>query len=62
MREQSDTRKRLERALRELLPELPDTDGRDDATTATATAGVGGLVAGYFWGFLRGRKSARRKS
>lgn len=54
-------RRDLETAIRSLVP------SRDDLKVpslsqgpATALAGVGGLLTGYVWGWLRGRRSRKR--
>jgi hypothetical protein len=61
--ERSETRKKLEESVRALLPlEEGNGNGLTGSSSSVATAGVGGLLAGYVWGFLRGRRSKRRKS
>ncbi|MBW4030248.1 MAG: hypothetical protein HIU57_06165 [Acidobacteria bacterium] len=60
MDERATTRQQLEEAVRALLPRTSEISGRlRRASSSTAGAGVGGLVTGYAWGWLRGRRSRR---
>lgn len=54
MREQSATRRELEEKMRALIPSrLADAAS---SNPAVAGAGFTGLVSGFFWGWLRGRR------
>lgn len=62
MSELSSTRRELEASLRSLLPGAFDpTSTMASQKSTTAAAGVGGLVTGYVWGWLRGRRSRKKK-
>lgn len=55
------TRQQLEDSVRALMPRSSDVPARiRNATSSTAGVGLGGLVTGYAWGWLRGRRSRRR--
>jgi hypothetical protein len=55
------TRQQLEASVRSLLPRTGDIPERiRSAKSSTAGVGVGGLVTGYVWGWMRGRRSRRR--
>ena len=55
------TRQQLEDSVRALLPRSGDIPTRvREAKSSTAGAGLGGLITGYAWGWLRGRRSRRR--
>ncbi len=63
MTEQSETRRDLERSIRELLPEQSSLRKVVAGETPTmAAVGVGGLFTGYVWGWLRGRRSRPRRT
>jgi hypothetical protein len=54
----SQTRRDLERAVRTLIPsELTTTKTMNHNAPLGAATGVGGLLTGYVWGWLRVRKS-----
>jgi hypothetical protein len=60
--DKSATRQQLEDSVRALLPRTDAIPERIRAAKAsTAGAGVGGLVTGYVWGWLRGRRSRQRR-
>jgi hypothetical protein len=61
VRERSAARRELEASLRSLLPDRVQV-GNSIATSkpATAAVGLGGVVTGYLWGWVRGRR-ARKK-
>ena len=62
MNAKSATRQQLEDSVRALLPKSSDIPERiRTAKSSTASVGLGGLVTGYAWGWLRGRRSRRRK-
>ncbi len=62
MRELSSTRRELEARLRSLLPdELQVGHSLSSSKPAVAAVGVGGVMTGYVWGWIRGRRS-RKKS
>lgn len=57
MSEQSATRRELEAKVRSILPDsgsLPSFDGSQRPTLAAI--GVGGVLSGYLWGRIRGRR------
>ena len=59
MSEHSETRKELEASIRAVLPtqeELSSVSLHQPPTVAVAGIGVGGLLTGYFWVRLRGRR------
>ncbi|MBW4077585.1 MAG: hypothetical protein HIU84_03555 [Acidobacteria bacterium] len=62
MSEPSATRRELEQSIRELIPtsRSPQSPLATQKST-TAAVGVGGLFTGYVWGWLRGRRSRKKK-
>jgi len=61
MNAKTPTRQQLEDSVRALLPRSSDIPARiRDAKSSTAGVGLGGLVTGYVWGWMRGRRSRRR--
>jgi len=55
------TRQQLEDSVRALLPRTTGIPERVlNAKSSTAGVGLSGLVTGYVWGRLRGRRSRRR--
>ncbi|MDH2903139.1 MAG: hypothetical protein PXZ08_04210 [Actinomycetota bacterium] len=55
------TRQQLEDSVRSLLPRAHVIPVRiREAKPTTASAGLGGLVTGFVWGWLRGRRSRRK--
>ena len=60
--DRSPARRELEESLRALLPSPQDIKGLTAHQTPTAAvAGVGGLLAGYAWGWIRGRRSRKKR-
>jgi len=56
----SATRKEIEQRLREYVPtSMPSLDHADSPATLAA-AGAGGVLVGFLWGFVKGRKRRRR--
>jgi hypothetical protein len=62
VREQSATRRELEAALRRLLPTHASAPEGASQNPLVAGAGVGGLLGGYVWGWVRGRRSRSKRS
>jgi thiamine biosynthesis lipoprotein ApbE len=63
MSEQSPTRRELEATIRSVLPD--DLSLKRSNTTQTPTvaaAGLGGVMTGYLWGRIRGRRIRKRRS
>jgi hypothetical protein len=57
----SDTRQQLENSVRALLPRQRGIPAKiRNAKSSTAGAGLGGLVTGYVWGWLRGHRSRKK--
>lgn len=46
----------LEQKLRAVVPSAPMSLGTSDPRTNSAVAGATGLVLGFIWGWLRGRR------
>lgn len=62
MREHSETRRELEASIRSLIPtSLPLKFGEAKKSPLVAGAGVGGLLSGYAWGWLRGRRGRKKR-
>ncbi len=62
MTDRSPVRRELEASIRSLLPNPESLKGLTaKQTPTTAVAGVGGLLAGYAWGWIRGRRSRKRR-
>ncbi|MDE3081841.1 MAG: hypothetical protein KGJ39_00310 [Acidobacteriota bacterium] len=61
MSHDSLTRRELETSLRALLPATDPMRDASDQPATLATVGVGGLLTGYLWGRLRGRRIAKRR-
>ena len=62
VREPSTTRRELEARIRSLVPDqLQVGDSLTSSKPAIAALGVGGVMTGYVWGWIRGRRS-RKKS
>jgi hypothetical protein len=59
VREQSATRRELEEKIRALLP--PGLGGAKPSSPVVAGAGVGGLLSGFVWGWLKGRRGRARR-
>ncbi len=61
MSDHAETRRELERSLRALIPERPNlSPSLTSSKSTTAAAGFGGLVTGYAWGWIRGRRARKR--
>jgi hypothetical protein len=61
MREQSPTRRQLEASLRSFLPERSQMGtSMTESKPTMAAVGLGGVMTGYVWGRLRGRRVLRR--
>ncbi len=57
MSDRSATRRELEASLRSFLPKEVQIGGfLTDSKPTVAAVGVGGVVTGYLWGRLRGRR------
>jgi hypothetical protein len=54
VREQSATRRELEEKLRALVPSRAGS--AKPSNPVVAGAGLGGLLSGFAWGWLRGRR------
>ncbi len=58
----SETRRELERSIRALIPDqLTAPTKMISQRPESARAGVGGLLTGYVWGWMRGRRARRTK-
>ena len=61
MTARSDTRLNLERSIRALVPDRQRLqESVLNEPPAIAAAGLGGLVTGYAWGWLRTRRQRKR--
>jgi len=60
VRERSATRRELEEKVRALVPTR--LGGSPPTNPVVASAGLGGLVSGFVWGWLRGRRRRARRS
>lgn len=61
MSEHAQTRRELEASLRSLLPKHSKIGGSlTSAKPTVATAGLGGVLSGYVWGWVRGRRSRKK--
>jgi hypothetical protein len=61
-RVQSATRRELEATIRAVLPDDLSLKGPSTTQTPTVAAvGLGGVVTGYFWGRVRGRRIRKNK-
>jgi hypothetical protein len=61
VREQSSTRRELEARVRSLVPDrLQIGDSITSSKPAAAALGVGGVMTGYVWGWVRGRRSRKK--
>jgi hypothetical protein len=57
------TRRELEASLRSFLPKEVQIGGSlTDSKPTVAAVGVGGVLTGYVWGRLRGRRLRKSKS
>lgn len=62
MSEHAQTRCELEASLRSLLPARTQLGASiTSSKPAAAAAGLSGVLSGYLWGWIRGRRS-RKKS
>ncbi|MGH3732934.1 MAG: hypothetical protein ACRDVC_06085 [Acidimicrobiales bacterium] len=63
MSEPSATRRELEASLRSILPKDVQVGSSLTSSKPTmAAAGVGGVMTGYVWGRVRGRRLRKAKS
>jgi hypothetical protein len=61
--EPSATRRELEASLRSFLPKEVQIGGSlTDSKPTVAAVGVGGVLTGYVWGRLRGRRLRKSKA
>jgi thiamine biosynthesis lipoprotein ApbE len=61
-RVQSPTRRELEATIRAVLPDDLSLHGPDTTQPPTVAAvGLGGVVTGYVWGRIRGRRIRKNK-
>ena len=62
MSDLSPTRRQLENALRGVLPDQATIRRFTTLPTPNAaSAGIGGLLTGYFWGWIRGRRTRSKR-
>ncbi len=61
MSHDSPTRRELEARLREVVPVFDPLQHVNEGPASLASAGGGGLLTGYLWGRLRGRRLAKRR-
>lgn len=62
MSEVGSTRRELEEKLRAFLPkEVQLGSSLTDSKPTVAAVGVGGIITGYAWGRLRGRRLRKAK-
>jgi hypothetical protein len=59
--EPSSTRRELEASLRSFLPKELQEGGPAATKPTVAAVGVGGVVTGYLWGRVRGRRLHKAK-
>lgn len=63
MTDRSPARGELEASIRALVPSPDEIKGMTATQLPnTAIAGVGGLLTGYVWGWLRGRRSRKKRA
>jgi hypothetical protein len=61
--ESSTTRRELEASLRSFLPkEVQIGSSLTDSKPTVAAVGVGGVLTGYLWGRVRGRRLRKSKA
>jgi hypothetical protein len=60
VRTRSATRRELEEKIRALIPSR--LGGTTPTNPVVASAGLGGLVSGFVWGWLRGRRRRAGRS
>jgi hypothetical protein len=53
------TRDELEAAVRRLLPKAEAQSGEHDEQGVAAASGIGGALAGFLWGYWRGRRQKK---
>lgn len=62
MTSRSETRRELEASLRSFLPDqLQVGNSITSSKPAVAAVGVGGVMTGYVWGRIRGRRARKSK-
>jgi hypothetical protein len=60
--EQSETRRELEKHVRSLLPkEGKIGNSIGNSRQGVAALGVGSVMTGYVWGWIRGRRGRKKK-
>jgi hypothetical protein len=60
--QRSQTRRELEESLRSFLPEqLQIGNSITSSKPGVAAIGVGGVMTGYLWGRIRGRRARKSK-
>lgn len=62
MTERSATRRELEHSLRAMVPSAQDFKILNQRTPTSTVAAAGGLLVGYAWGWIRGRRPHARRS
>lgn len=61
MSQQSSTRRQLEASLRSFLPDQVQLGNSMTSSKPTVAAvGLGGVVTGYIWGRVRGRRLRKK--
>lgn len=61
MSQQSSTRRQLEASLRSFLPDQVQLGNSMTSSKPTVAAvGLGGVVTGYIWGRIRGRRVRKK--
>lgn len=61
MSQQSSTRRQLEASLRSFLPDQVQLGNSMTSSKPTVAAvGLGGVVTGYIWGRIRGRRLRKK--
>ncbi len=58
--ERSPARVDLEKRLRDLIPSNSFQLDDSNQLVTTAAVGTGGVVVGFIWGWLRGRRQRRK--
>lgn len=62
MSEPSNARRELEASLRSILPEHAQMGNSMTSSKPTVAAvGLGGVITGYCWGWVRGRRARKKR-